>query len=196
MSELGIGILIGGEGSRMGGVAKGLLTLPNGTRLVDRLVEECRRVAPQATLYLLGNRPEYASHEVPRLLDDPPNIGPLGGLRALLHQHHERVLLVGGDLPYLGESLLQRILSHPLETAVAVASGTPSRWEPMLSCYRVTVTMAAVEAALVARNHGLASLLDRLSAARLQLTPDELAELRDWDTPEDVEQHRRRVDSW
>jgi molybdenum cofactor guanylyltransferase len=196
VNELGIGILIGGEGSRMGGVAKGLLTLPNGTRLVDRLMDECQRVAPQANLYLLGNRPEYASHEIPRLLDDPPNIGPLGGLRALLQQNHERVLLVGGDLPYLGASLLQRILSHPLETAVAVASGTPARWEPMLSCYRVAVTIAAVEAAIAAHSHGLASLLGRLSAARLQLTPDELAELRDWDTPEDVEQDRRGVDSW
>lgn len=196
MNELGIGFLIGGQGSRMGGVAKGLLTLPNGTRLVDRLVEECQCVAPHASLYLLGNRPEYASHEVPRLLDDPPNIGPLGGLRALLHQKHERVLLVGGDLPYLGASLLQRILSHPLETAVAVASGAPGRWEPMLSCYRVAVTIAAVEAALAAQSHGLASLLDRLAAARLQLAADELSQLRDWDTPEDVEQDRHRVDSW
>lgn len=174
----------------MGGVAKGLLTLADGTRLVDRLVGECRRVAPQAALYLLGNRPEYASHEVPRLLDAPPNIGPLGGLRALLHQNHERVLLLGGDLPHLSASLLQRILSHPVDTAVAVASGTPPRWEPMLSCYQVAATLAAVEAALTSGNHGLASLLDRLSASRLEITRQELAQMHDWDTPEDRDRDR------
>ncbi|HEY3668974.1 MAG TPA: NTP transferase domain-containing protein, partial [Polyangiaceae bacterium] len=66
MSELVIGIFVGGSGSRMGGVAKGLLRAPHSDQtLIQRLLAVCQRAAPEATLYLVGAAHEYAALELP-----------------------------------------------------------------------------------------------------------------------------------
>jgi molybdopterin-guanine dinucleotide biosynthesis protein A len=187
VSDLGIGILVGGHGSRLGGAAKGLLALPDGTRLIDRLVAVCLETAPRAPVYLLGTRSEYGALGLPRLADDPPNIGPLGGLHALLRQPHEQVLLLGCDLPFLSAKLLLRVLAPTATSAVAVQSGNPPRWEPMVSRYCVAKTLPEVRDLISRGNFGLFSLLDRLNATPLSTNPEEQHELQDWDTPEDVE---------
>ncbi len=187
MSDLGIGILVGGHGSRLGGAAKGLLALPDGTRLIDRLVALCRETAPRAPVYLLGDRPEYLTLGLPCLPDDPPNIGPLGGLHALLRQPHEQVLLLGCDLPFLSAKLLLRVLAPLDASAVALESGNPPRWEPMVSRFCVAKTLPAVRDLISSGNFGLFSLLAGLNATALSANPEEQQQLQDWDTPEDVE---------
>lgn len=212
MTPLGVGILVGGQGSRLGGAAKGLLRLPNGTTLLDRLLAEVHAVVPSAPVYLVGNRAEYATLgptpeqspttgrlpvTAPRraalihVADDPADVGPLGGLHALLqralaHQPCDEVLMLGCDLPYLSRAVITRLLAAPLTTAVAARTGTPPRWEPMLARYRVTEALPVVKEQLHAGALGLFALLNRLNATPLELSADEAAELRDWDTPDDV----------
>lgn len=190
---LTFGLLIGGQGSRLGGVAKGLLPLNDKVRVLDRLLDQCRSVDERASICLLGNRTEYIEYErrgLVRLPDNPPGVGPLGGLHALLefavsHAHGE-VVLLGCDLPYLTGALIQRLLAAPLRSAIAATSGTPPRWEPMLSRYDVRTTLPAIREQLAANALGLFALLERLSAATLTLSSAEAAELLDWDTPEDL----------
>jgi molybdopterin-guanine dinucleotide biosynthesis protein A len=129
VTDLGIGILVGGQGSRLGGVAKGLLPLPNGKRVLDQLLDECRRAAPNADLYLLGSRAEYTDVGLPLLPDAPAGVGPIGGLRRLLGTAHAEVLLLGCDQPFLSAALLTRLLAAPIVTAAALTRGAPPRWE-------------------------------------------------------------------
>lgn len=186
MVKVGIGVLVGGQGSRLGGVAKGLLRLPNGETIVEHLIAQVRVAAPNAALWLLGDRPEYRGLPLPSLGDDPPEVGPLGGLHALLEQPYEEVVLIGGDLPHLTASLIGRLLAVELKDAVAAKTGTPPRWEPMLSRYRVSTTLPVVKEHLRVGALGLFALLNRLNAAALVLSADEARELSDWDTPEDL----------
>lgn len=187
MTRLGVGILVGGKGSRLGGVAKGMLRLSDGTTLVERLALQVRVVAPDAPLYLLGNRPEYRELSFARLPDDPSEVGPIGGLHALLKQPFDEVLLLGGDLPHVTASLIGRLLAVELTTAVAMKSGAPPRWEPMLSRYAVTKALPVVQEQLRGGALGLFTLLDRLGASALEVSEAEAPQLLDWDRPEDID---------
>lgn len=188
MTDLGIGILVGGQGSRLGGAAKGLLPLPNGQRVLDRLLDECRHAAPAASVYLLGSRAEYVDLGLPLLADDPAGVGPIGGLRRLLRTPHAEVLLLGCDQPYLSAALLTRLLAAPVVTAAALTRGAPPRWEPMVS--RFVTARAATEVAthLASGNLGLYTLLDRVNATSVYVSDLEAQQLDDWDTPDDVAQ--------
>jgi molybdopterin-guanine dinucleotide biosynthesis protein A len=89
-------------------------------------------------------------------------------------------------MPYLTASLIGRLLTVELNDAVAAKAGTPLRWEPMLSRYRVAATLPVVAQQLQRGALGLFALLDRLSATALALSAEESRQLSDWDTPDDV----------
>lgn len=186
MTDLGIGILVGGQGSRLGGVAKGLLPLPNGKRVLDQLLDECRRAAPNADLYLLGSRAEYTDVGLPLLPDAPAGVGPIGGLRRLLGTAHAEVLLLGCDQPFLSAALLTRLLAAPIVTAAALTRGAPPRWEPMVSRFVTARALTEVETHLAAGNLGLYTLLERVNATSVHVSDVEARQLDDWDTPDDV----------
>lgn len=186
MTSLSIGILVGGQAQRLGGVAKGLLPTRDGRTVLERLLQEIREAAPEAAVVLLGDRPEYANLELPILPDCPPGIGPLGGLRALLHNVSEEVVLLGGDMPYLQAGTLKRLLSLSCSTAVSVKTGRPARWNPMFSRYNTAATVPVVDAQLARGRYGLYALLDALQASCLPLSEHEERSLRDWDTPADL----------
>jgi molybdopterin-guanine dinucleotide biosynthesis protein A len=186
VTDLGIGILVGGQGSRLGGVAKGLLPLPNGKRVLDQLLDECRRAAPNADLYLLGSRAEYTDVGLPLLPDAPAGVGPIGGLRRLLGTAHAEVLLLGCDQPFLSAALLTRLLAAPIVTAAALTRGAPPRWEPMVSRFVTARALTEVETHLAAGNLGLYTLLERVNATSVHVSDVEARQLDDWDTPDDV----------
>lgn len=185
MTVLAVGILVGGEGSRLGGVAKGLLPTRRDVPIIEQLVTEIGRASPHATVYLLGSRPEYAHFGLTQIEDTPSGIGPLGGLSALLRTESDEVALLGCDMPYITAPLLRRLLSAPCATAVATKSGS-HHFEPMFSRFNVRAALPVVEALIAQRRHSLQAVLVELAAEVLQLTPEEAAQLRDWDTPEDV----------
>src|SRR5690606_10057476 len=81
MTELCVGILVGGAATRMGGGARALLRTADGRTVLERVLHEVARAAPGASVVLLGNRQEYAALGLPQLADDPSGVGPLGGLR-------------------------------------------------------------------------------------------------------------------
>src|SRR3954471_21517880 len=107
-NALTIGLFVGGAGKRMGGVAKGLLLAPDGREtLVARLVRLCGAVAPHASLYLVGEASAYAELGLQVVADEPPGIGPLGGLSGLLlraqRDGSRAALALACDLPFLDE---------------------------------------------------------------------------------------------
>ncbi len=184
-----IGILVGGRGLRMGGVAKGRLTLRSGQTLLERLRAECALALPRSPVVLLGEASAYAGSGLPSLADTPPGIGPLGGLRALLAEARERelshALALACDLPYIEAALLARLAAEqPALHALAPRAG--ELWHCLSARYAVEA-LPDLDAALSAREHSLQRLFARLGAraGALPLSAEELAQLRDWDRPED-----------
>jgi molybdopterin-guanine dinucleotide biosynthesis protein A len=191
-TRLLVGIFVGGRGRRMGGVAKGLLKAPDSeATLVERLRAELASALPDAEVVLVGAADAYADVGLSAVNDEPPGIGPLGGLIGLL-AHAERlgathVLALACDLPRVTGSLLQRLASEVADkSALVTAQGDIKN--PLLARYAVAEALPAARAVLGADKRSLQAVLERLGAgaAIMPLTTSEAATIDDWDTPEDM----------
>jgi len=201
-----VGVFVGGQGRRMGGVAKGLLVF-DGLTLIERVLGACRAAAAPGALehiYLVGNAAPYASTGLPNLADAPAGMGPIGGLRALLLQARllgVDAVAVAVDLPYLDDLLVRRLyLEQP--GVAALAPRQAGRWQPLFARYQPAAALPVLEAALSAGQTALQSIFRGLEpgraaapaaaiepaprASQLALTPDEEDQLRDWDNPDDM----------
>lgn len=191
-ARLVVGIFVGGRGSRMGGVAKGLLKAPSSeATLVERLRTELARALPDAELVLVGAAEAYASLGLGAISDEPAGVGPLGGLIGLLAHAEQRgathALALACDLPRVAAPLLQRLGSEaPTASALVVAQGEIRN--PLLARYTVAEALPAARATLGAGKRSLQAVLERLATGTviMSLTPAEAASVDDWDTLEDM----------
>jgi molybdopterin-guanine dinucleotide biosynthesis protein A len=195
VAPLIIGIFVGGRGTRMGGVAKGLLKAPaSESTLVERLRVELRSAVPAANaeVVLVGDAEAYADLGLPALADEPPGIGPLGGLLGLLSYAERReaafALALACDLPALDRALLSRLCSESPAASVLLTQQDGVR-NPLVARYAIDAALPAARDALQAGARSLQAVLDRLGdgVQTLQLSADEAAKLGDWDTPEDMQ---------
>ncbi len=191
-SSLVVGIFVGGRGSRMGGVAKGLLQAPDSeATLIERLRTELGRALPDAEVVLVGAAEAYTAFGLTALSDDPPGVGPIGGLIGLLtHAERsgaERALALACDLPRIGAELLRR-LAREAANANALVTAQGEIRNPLVARYTVARALPAARAVLGAGQRSLQAVLDRLgeSVVTLRLTEEEAATLDDWDTPQDM----------
>ena len=187
-----IGIFVGGKGTRMGGVAKGLLRVPNGTEtLIERLLQQCARAAPAASVFLVGEAAPYAALTIPQLQDAPAGIGPIGGLRALLlracEDQSELALALACDLPFLAAELISTLILPSASAARVPFVG--GRLQPLAAAYAPAATLGAVDRSLALGKYALMNALDQLGTGleRVEFDDERARALRDWDTPEDVE---------
>lgn len=187
-----VGLFVGGRGQRLGGAAKGLLPHPDTLEpLVEHLRNQASAAWPECRVVLVGGREEYASVTLERLDDDPPDIGPLGGLRALLAEAAEsgapQCLALACDMPFVRASLLQRLLVTA-PSAAAVAPKTEGRWQPLCARYGTDAARGAAERVYARGARALQAVLDELGSdcVELPMSADDMASLRDWDSPEDV----------
>jgi molybdopterin-guanine dinucleotide biosynthesis protein A len=192
-----VGILVGGRGSRLGGIAKGNMTAPGSTQtLIERLLGEVSAAASQRGLdvetLLVGAAAAYSPLGVTAIADEPAGIGPLGGLNGLLSYAEKRgatqVLALACDLPHLGAGLLARLLSEAPDAGAVLALQGELR-NPLIARYAVGPTRLAVLQALGVGRHSLQAVLDRLDPPPhpLDLSAEERSQLGDWDTPADLE---------
>jgi len=176
----------------MGGRPKGLLPAPDGGTLVER----CCRVLAAAGIedvVLVGAQPAYASLGRTTIDDAPPGTGPMGGILALLG-YAARVrapfaIALACDMPFVSASLITRLRDAP--PAPVVAPRRERRWEPLCARYAWSAG-AAAEHRVLRGDYSLQRWLDDAGAIELPLEPEEAAELRDWDAPEDVILSHRR----
>lgn len=198
MSPVLFGILVGGQGRRMGGVPKGNLDA-GGQPLLVRTIELCHAAlrarhatheSRDAGVVLIGDSHAYAAPGVQRLDDLPPGVGPLGGLNALLVAALERRCLavaLAVDMPHLDAALLERLLGEHV-AAAALAPRQDGRWQPLFARYRPGEVLPVVRELLSRGQSALQAVFGELAtgAVELELDVREQAQLRDWDTPEDV----------
>ena len=121
-------VLAGGQGSRMGGVDKGLAPF-RGRPMVAHVIE---RFAPQVDELLVNanrNAGEYARFGHPVIADEVPGFaGPLAGFeRGLAHARGRLVATVPCDSPFLPADLVERLRAdlerHDAQVAFARAGG-------------------------------------------------------------------------
>jgi molybdopterin-guanine dinucleotide biosynthesis protein A len=190
-----VGILVGGQGRRMGGVAKGLLE-HEGRPLLERLLDACRlAVAPHTPpTYLIGNAVAYVATRLPVLADDPIGQGPIGGLRAILleaRRSQREAIALAVDLPYVTAGMIRRLCFEHVG-APALAPREAGRWQPLFARYRPQPALAAIDVALASGRTSLQSIFEILAAGadrsvELVLDADETTRLRDWDRPSDMQ---------
>ena len=184
-----VGIFVGGQGRRMGGVAKGLMRPPSGERsIVDRLVTIAQDALGDVDAVMVGDATSYSAVRLPALDDDPPGVGPLGGLAALLAEAERRgapfAVALACDLPFVTTALLGRVVGVD---AVAVVPRAGEPLQPLCARYAPSFRSAA-QAVLSGGKRSLHAVLDAIGDDLhvIELTAAESVAVEDWDTPEDV----------
>lgn len=163
-----IGVFVGGRSTRMG-TPKGLLITPTGETLLARTL---RIASAVGEVVVVGDSP----YDVASLGDDPPGIGPLGGLAALLSRGP--AIALACDMPYFEEEHLRLLLASE---GLIVAPRRNGLWEPLFARYSLEV-LPLVRAMIARGEHSLQGLL-RTRATAIEIDPHAL---EDWDSPEDL----------
>ncbi|MDN3575528.1 molybdenum cofactor guanylyltransferase MobA [Chitinimonas viridis] len=128
-------ILAGGQGSRMGGLDKGLVPW-QGTPLYQHALSRLahQSVRPQrVSLSVNRNLADYAASGLPLLGDSRPgHAGPLAGIEtALLHSQSDWLLCLPCDMPLLPTELAARLLSAVNGTTLAAYATTAEGPQPV-----------------------------------------------------------------
>jgi molybdopterin-guanine dinucleotide biosynthesis protein A len=195
-----VGVLVGGRSSRMGGAPKGLLPAPDsGAPLVVRLVRLAR--ALDLHVAIVGDTTPYASvisetgpyatimAEIETISDCATNLGPLGGIAALLaYEGVGEAIVLACDLPYVTSTLLERLanVAHAGDV-LAPKRADDAPWEPLCARWSANDRVrAAIDDAIARGDGSLQRLLGKLDVTRLPIDAADLGELVDWDTPGDV----------
>jgi len=180
-----LGVLAGGRGARMGGRDKAALLAPGGGEtLLARLIRLGR--AAGLELVVVGGR---GAPGVPLLCDEPSDIGPIGGLCALLSHAGERpAVALACDLPYVSAELIAKLACARSEAAVLAARDAETgKWQPLFARYDSPRVLPALRAAIAAGSRSFQTFLRNVDVQELPLDATERAQLRDWDAPADLE---------
>ncbi len=146
-------ILAGGRATRLGGVDKRELVVEGRTIFA----RQCEVLAPRVAEILVSSPREVAGYRT--VADAVPGAGPLAGIAAgLAAATTPWLLVVAGDMPYLGGALIELVLAHAGDGVDAVGIRIGDLPEPLLCLLRV----AAARPAIAARLAGA-----RLKASRL-----------------------------
>lgn len=187
-----LGLFAGGKARRMGGAPKGLLPTPgSGEPIAARVVRIAGEVGLEVVV--VGAAPDQAlppsAAALPRLGDDPEGVGPLGGLSALLAYAAERpAIAIACDMPYVSAALLDKLARTPSDAAVLAARDHGSgKWQPLFARYASALVRPVLATTIAEGARSFQLLLRRVSCQELALDAGEHAELRDWDSPEDIE---------
>lgn len=205
-ASIAAAILAGGRARRLGGLDKPRLIVdadpsgPPGRTIIVRQVDLLQRIGePVLVVTTAADRASHPSRfddvAVSVAVDQIPDAGALGGLHAALAAAiAPRVLVVGGDMPFLNPAVLEALTQIP-----AHADG---RWvktsrgpEPLLACYRRGVLDRVTRLLQdgIRRASALESVLtmDALEGAALAALDPDGRVTTNVNTPEDL----RRVQS-
>lgn len=145
-TRVGIGILCGGKGRRMGGIDKGMLRL-DGDTFLSRLV----RLSGCFDERLISGDPERISApEGFRVWpDDVPDCGPMGGICTLLrHCRSSALLIVACDMPLFGAEAIGALLdAYSPAVSILALETAPGSPEPLAAIYNRSC-LPALERAL------------------------------------------------
>jgi len=178
-------ILAGGQGSRMGGVDKGLVEY-RGRPLVAHVLERIRPQADEILISANRNLEAYRALGFPVLMDDAPDFpGPLAGVRqALKAASHDLLLCVPCDTPFLplelAERLYEALEKERADVAVAAADG---KAQPVIFLCRKGV-LPSLDAFMAEGGRGVGRWQAGLK--RVEVVFEEEAAFRNFNTQEEL----------
>jgi molybdopterin-guanine dinucleotide biosynthesis protein A len=127
-------ILAGGRARRFGGRDKSTL-LVGGRPILDRLVAELAPVSDDVMLVVGERAPETVPAGLRVVRDRVPGCGPLGGLdAALAAAHHDALVLIACDMPFVTARFLAHLLALTSE-ADAIVPRTERGYHPLCAAY-------------------------------------------------------------
>jgi molybdopterin-guanine dinucleotide biosynthesis protein A len=177
-------ILAGGRARRLGGADKASLVVGD-ARIIDRQLRALATIA--ADVRIVANDPgRYADLGVRVIPDAIANAGPLGGVyTALADAHHDRVVILACDLPFVTAALLERLVSEfgTGQEIDAVVPRSSRGLEPLCAVYAV----GCAAAARARIDRGQLQMAGLLADVRVrELGPDALAPFDDGSLFENV----------
>lgn len=180
-SQVCLGILAGGRGTRLGGADKAFVEL-HGKSLVARTLDAMGAGYARTLLAYNGDDARAGRLQAGVVRDLRPDFpGPLAGLETLLSATAEPWLLtVPVDLRYIPTDLPDRMLSRDVGQVVRDDDGA----QPLVALWPVREALAAVTAALDAGELAVHPVAARLGLSILDISPARLGNLN---TPADFE---------
>jgi len=184
-------ILAGGSASRYGGQPKGLIQLPDGRTIIERLIGELRLAGLSNIVICVNDAQAYQHFGIPIVSDLRPGYGPLSGIEATLQHYQEsaiRVLILPCDLPAITAEEIRYLAakSKTSHSEMSVARVADGDFEPLIMVLR-TAALTAVRRALDAGDYRVRSLCRTIETAFVDFpnarsfaninTPEDLA---DW----------------
>jgi molybdopterin-guanine dinucleotide biosynthesis protein A len=170
----------------MSGFPKGLLPHPGGSgTLIDHLASLGRRLG--ASVVLVGRADPYAHLGVPAIPDAFLDVGPIGGLAALLrYAHPHLVCAVACDMPHVNDALMARLLEAMDNTSAAVLPSRSGKLEPLCALYDPVRVLPVLERRVAKGWHGVQALAREVGAKVVHVPAALHGALDDWDAPWDV----------
>ena len=137
--SLSAAVLAGGMSSRLG-FPKALLRLGTGRTLIEDTVRKLACLSDD--VIVVANEPVFEVYGARRVPDLVPGAASLGGIyTAVWAARHERVIVVGCDMPFLSVELLSSLAALEGDAVVPRIDGYP---EPLHAVY-ATACLPAVE---------------------------------------------------
>lgn len=168
--EISFAILAGGAGTRLGGVAKGLITIDD-EPIVTRLSRLGARYAE--TLIVTPDPAPYRFVDARFVTEEQPGVGPVAGiLTAIRSARSHWVILVACDMPFVSEAVLER-LSGEAGPSSALSFEAGGRTQPFPSIWSTQTAPQVLEA--LGSTRSLSGVLAHIGAR--VLPEKELAEV-------------------
>jgi len=158
--DITLGILAGGQGSRLGGIDKAWLQrdgIPQVLRWRQRFQAET------AATLVSSNRPDprWQQYGLTTIADRTPNCGPLSGLDALAHACITPYLLtVPVDLIDIGPGLLQALAASAKDAGAAAEDRDGA--QPLLALWHVATLKPSLATAFTSGDYSIRRLQQRL----------------------------------
>lgn len=147
-------ILAGGRATRLGGVDKRALVV-DGLTIFDR---QCNVLLPRVAEIIVSTPKAIPGWHT--VTDAIAGAGPLAGISAgLTAAKTPWVLVIAGDMPYISEALIDRLLGAATSELDAVGIRIGGLPEPLVCMLRVAVVRPHVQRRLAERKLKVAELL-------------------------------------
>jgi molybdenum cofactor guanylyltransferase len=182
-------VLAGGRAARYNGVVKGTLRLPDGSRILDRILGALAAAGIVETVICARDAEPYGEWGAPVVADLRPGLGPLGGIEAALAALKDRcgaVLFVPCDVPGLtAREVSAMVAAHAAigPGRIAAARTAGFFWQPL--CVVVPTAFAGEVAAALDRGERSVGRLWRALGAE-PVDFDDARPFFNVNTPEDL----------
>lgn len=174
-------ILAGGKSSRMGS-NKALLTF-NGNTLLSNCIKVLKEFSKE--IYISGNYPEYKIFNLPIIIDEYAEIGPMGGLQSSLKilAKDEYGFFTTCDMPLIKSSLINKLATelNPFDCVVFSVNGII---QPLFGFYNQRC-LRDIESQIQKGNFSLTSLVFNSHSKVIEISSDEKDYLNNINTPEE-----------